>query len=103
MLVLALWVGQVAAPVLALMCLGDYLGEHTEESCPDDDERGCHCPPNCGCCVTCSRGAPAMPPAMTALNPRLAVLVMFLSPRPDRDPPKAEPGEILHVPKRSLA
>lgn len=97
-IVLALWFGQAAAYAASLVVL-----DRCAESCPEDDEHGCHCPPDCGCCARCAHAPPAVPPAPMALELPFRLFVELPCDTIGPAPPSADPGDILHVPKLALA
>jgi hypothetical protein len=70
--------------------------------CPEDDEGG-QCPPDCTDCVCCTHAAPLALPAATPPGLSWPVLHGASPGRESTPPPDVEPGDILHVPIRSLA
>lgn len=70
------------------------------EQCPDDAPDG-KCPPNCSYCPCCTHVRLQFVEAPTKEAPAL-VMVPVLE-RVEAPPLSPEPGEILHVPKASLA
>src|SRR6185503_10516974 len=92
--VLTLWFGQATAFAAALVVV-----DRCAQDCPEDDERGCDCPPDCGCCADCSHPAPAVPPATPRLEPAFPLFIEIACPDVARAQAFDEPGEILHVSK----
>jgi hypothetical protein len=95
-LVLALWCGQAAA--YTALVVVDAGGE----ACPEDDEHGCNCPPDCGCCARCAHAAPAVPPSPVAVDLAFPLFTELPSDAIAAAPPSAELRDIQHVPKLAL-
>jgi hypothetical protein len=99
-LILGVWLFQ--GPVTDLF-VGDYLAECGGG---DDDDRGCHCPPQCPCSEPgCAHASPnGIPPVSVEILPaRLASEQAMPAPRASLAPPDSPTGSILKVPIRALA
>lgn len=75
-------------------------GEVCSQNCPDDDSRG-QCSPECADCTCCAHPRPV------ALNRTAWILVnppsTLLLEEKEQEPLSAHTGDILHVPRLSLA
>lgn len=75
-------------------------GEECSQSCPDDDSRG-QCSPDCADCTCCAHPRPValVRAAWILVSPPSTLLPV----EEEQEPLSAHTGDILHVPRRSLA